>query len=48
MKIDIYEWQGNLKATVWLYQNYGLKPWYRWSGHCWGKYVKNLKKGDEK
>lgn len=33
--LSIYGWEDNIRATVWLYQNYGLKPWQKWSGNCW-------------
>lgn len=40
--LDVYEWRDNLEATVWLYENYGLKPWRQWSGHCWEKRIRAL------
>lgn len=32
--LDIYKWEDNLKAVIWLYKEQGIKPWKQWSGHC--------------
>lgn len=34
MSLDIYEPYDNLSFGVFLYQRDGLKPWLKWSGHC--------------
>ncbi|MGB4253826.1 MAG: hypothetical protein WBJ22_01770 [Minisyncoccales bacterium] len=28
------KWQDNIKMGIWIYENYGKKPW-NWSRMCW-------------
>lgn len=34
---DIYTPEGNLQMGLWIYNNYGVKPW-SWSASCHGHY----------
>lgn len=35
MGLDVERWRDNLRFVVFLYKRDGIKPWEKWSGHCW-------------